>query len=460
MSFYVQVARMLCLCTKESSAGAVAAQRPCTQCCLLETPRSQAVSCYGLQVLPVECMSRVQKDQLTQRLISGLNWLAARAGPTTTDMTLEITTCKAIPGSRCSNPLIKAFANGRSLKNLKCLTTRFFNPINGSQALELFLEWLLEQIPGLVTLSLYQDANLRFATMKLDHLKHLELQGFKSVNVGAHILTQLPALETLCIDGFHGCTVINEVDVSESCHLRQLAFKNILMHRLIRRLSCHLSCRMNFLCHDFESLWSSNMMAILRSAEHIGLYCGDSFPSQAALGIFGYLPCVQVLTMSGQVIEDIVLLARCMPAGGLPVKNLRVLAMHAVKLKCYIPAGFPNLEELVVIAKQDLLLGFSNQEATFSTLKTFYAFGDPLKTHECDLLVRSLPLLVERSICMDAVEALMHSRKFSSGSKCLYLRPLKAEQLPIGALYKRASQLARQCRCGACFTCLQAAGCT
>ena len=320
------------------------------------------------------------------------------------------------------------------------------------------MEWLLQQSPGLESLTLCQDSYFSIGSIKLDCLKHLELQAFRVVDVSAHIVTQLPVLETLCLDGFHEYTSVSEIDLAECCHLRRLALKNTVMQRLIRRLSCQLSCHMSFLCRNYRALWSPNMKAILRSAEHIGLYCGDSFPSQAACGIFAHLPCMQALTMSGQIMRDIFLLVRCMPVGGLPVRNLRILTMHADSMRCWIPGGFPNLEELVIIAKEDLLLAFDDQEATFSTLKTFYAFGEPLNTHEYDLLVRTLPTLMRRGLCMEAEEGLIGSKRYSSRSKCLYLKPLKDEQLSIGALYKRASQLARQCRCGACFTCLRAAG--
>ena len=413
-----------------------------------------------LQVVRSDGMSRIQKEQLTQKIVSSLYWVAARTGPATTNLTLEISTCKPMPGSRYDNPLIKAFSKRQPLKNLRCLTIRLDDSNDGGQALEVFSEWLLQELqesPRLESLNLCQDSYFSIAAINLDHLKHLELQAFRHVNV-AHFAAQLPVLQTLCIDGFHEHTDVGEIDLADCCHLRQLALKYTLMRRLIRRLSCQLSSYLDFSYCNFATIWNSNTKAILRSAEHIGLHCNDSFPPQNACGIFAFLPGMQALTMSGRVMRDVFLLARCMPVGGLPVGNLRVLTMHADSMRCWIPAGFPNLEELVIIARQDLLVAFDDQEATFSTLKMFYAFGEPLRTHEYDLLVRTLPSLMRRGLCMEAEEAVLGSKAYSSRSKCLYLKPLKAEQLSIGALHKRASQLARQCRCGACFPCLRAAG--
>ena len=166
---------------------------------------------------------------------------------------------------------------------------------------------------------------------------------------------------------------------------------------------------------------------------------------------------MQVLTMSGQGLRDACVLEKCMPVCG-QHRCLKVLAMHADKMQCNIPAGLPSLEELYVMAEQDLVLAFSDQDATFSTLKTFYACGDPLISCEYDLLIMTTPILVKRGLYMESVEALMSSSSFSRLGKGLYLRPIQAEQLSIWGLHKRASRLAKQCRCGACYTCLKAAG--
>ena len=276
---------------------------------------------------------------------------------------------------------------------------------------------------------------------------------------GAHIVTQLPVLETLCVDGFPDkYTVVGGADVSECRHLSRLAFKYTLLKRLIRSLSCHLSGHLKILDQNHMVIWNADTKAILRTAEHMELSCEDFFPPQAAEGILGDLPSMRALTMSGQGLREACLLEKCMPLCG-PHSCLKVLAMHADKMQCRIPAGLPNLEELYVMAKQDLMLAFCDPDEIFSSLKKFHAFGDPVTCCEYDLLFKSLPVLAKRGLCMESVEALMSSKSFSRIAKCFYLRPLMAEHLSITALYKRASQLARKCRCGACYPCLKAAGC-
>ena len=227
-------------------------------------------------------MSRVQKDQLTQRIISSLHWIAARAGPVTTELALDIRTCKAVSASRCSNPFVQAFSKSGPLSNLKRLNTHLVNCADARPALDIFLTWLLERIPSLESLSLQQDANFSLAALQLAHLKHLELYAFRIVDVGAHIVTQLPALETLCLDGFDKYSVVGGVDVSECRRLRRLAFKDTLVQRLVRQLSSRFTCHLDILGRNHMVIWNADMKGVLRTAEHMKLSCGVSFPAQAA----------------------------------------------------------------------------------------------------------------------------------------------------------------------------------
>ena len=107
------------------------------------------------------------------------------------------------------------------------------------------------------------------------------------------------------------------------------------------------------------------------------------------------------------------------------------------------------------------MLNFEDPKTTFKTLKSFYAYGDPLVNDEYDLLNKLLSTLSERGLRMESVTAASTSTTGYYGLRCngLYLRPLEGEKLSLGALYNIVSQLAGQCRCGACFTCLRTAGC-
>ena len=63
----------------------------------------------------------------------------------------------------------------------------------------------------------------------------------------------------------------------------------------------------------------------------------------------------------------------------------------------------------------------------------------------------------KRGLCMEAVRAITPGKDFSARGNGLYLRPIYGK-LSIDALHDMVSQLAVHCRCGACFTCLQATG--
>ena len=302
------------------------------------------------------------------------------------------------------------------------------------------------------------------AAVGLVRLKHLELQPISLLDVDYFLKNELPVLETLCINGQNQNNYevetfkFRSLDVVRCGCLRQLSLKNITLLRVIRRSSCQLSCYIDIMCSNNKS---ANSM--LNSAEHVELCSTDSYSgrflgwNQDMCGMFASLPCMRVLTVSGEALKDTSLLARCMPVSRLPMQSLRVLVLHADRIKCRIPGGFPNLKELYVNAKQELLLDFEDPESTFSTLQTFYAFGAPLFNKAHALLDGLLCPLIERGMCIEAVTEVYLSTEYSFGG--LYLRPINSEKLSIGALYDIVSKLAGQCRCGACFTCLRAAGC-
>ncbi len=297
--------------------------------------------------------SQKQREQCTQRSISSLKWHAARMGESTTSLSLDISIHTRLHCPRGENPLIKAFRKGVFLQNVKFLIARLRGICAESQVLDAFLGWLLEQSPGLEAMSLCRDSAFSLLGTKLCHLKHLELQSFSTVDLSPLSLAQMPILETLCIDGMHNHTTVSAMDVTKCSHLKQLALKRTIVQRLIRPHRCRLSCHTAFMAADHQTdVWTPHMKTVLNSAEHIELYCSDGGLSLPARGIVKSLPDVKVLTMSGQVLSDDSLLAKCMPDSGVPImENLRKLTMHADTLQCCIPAGFAKLEELVVMTR-------------------------------------------------------------------------------------------------------------
>ena len=144
----------------------------------------------------------------------------------------------------------------------------------------------------------------------------------------------------------------------------------------------------------------------------------------------------------------------------MPLANLKTIIIHGFHVACFVPAGLPKLEELVILSDSWLGLDFEDQAATFKNLKTFYAFGQPLIWTEYNVLHRYSGVLLARGMTLDVGSVLWYSgrRKYKESSRCVYLKPVSAPELPIWKLYGRVTETARRCRCGACFACLRAAG--
>ena len=80
---------------------------------------------------------------------------------------------------------------------------------------------------------------------------------------------------------------------------------------------------------------------------------------------------------------------------------------------------------------------------------------------EYDLLYRHSCALLARGMTLDVGSVLWYSDRYEykKYSRCVYLKPVSAPELPFWKLYGRVTETARHCRCGACFACLRAAGC-
>ena len=390
-------------------------------------------------------------------------------GPATTKMTLDLTICELQRCNTFDNHLTAATSKMSSLTNLRSLTLRLLHTIDRQRSvryeqaiLDNFSSWLLAKAPCLEALSFRQDAFIFFslAVSGLDRLKHLELRTIRPSDMGCLTEIELPVLETLCINGINTkYWAVQNIDLAKYGCLRQLAMKNIIVPHVIRLSDCKLNCHMNVMCVNNRSLHRTLVKSMLSSAEQVELYSKNRC-SFDGCGMFASLPRMQVLKVSGKALSQFSLLTGCMPKSGLPVESLRVLILHGGYVTCRIPVGFPNLEELIVRARGYLSLDFEDPKTTFNTLKNFYAYGQPLTSHKYDQLCELLFNLSERGLRMEVVTA-AYTNKGYGGLRCdgLYLRPLEGEKLSIGVLYNIVSQLARQCRCGACFTCLRATGC-
>ena len=290
-----------------------------------------------------------------------MEWVAARMGPATTKMTLDLTICELQCFDAWDNHLIAAASKKGSLTNLRCLTLRLLHTIDGQRSahheqaiLKGFSRWLLAEAPCLEALSFRQDA-LIFSSLAvggLDRLKHLELRTIRPSDTGCLTKRGLPVLETLCINGLDkDYMAIENIDVERCGCLRELAMKNIIVPHVVRRPNCKLNCHMNIMCCDNGSPEWASVKSMLSSTEQVELYSNNRC-SFDGYGMFASLPRMQVLKVSGYLSYQHSLLKGCMPRSGLPVESLRVLILHGGDyVPCEIPARFPNLEELFIRAR-------------------------------------------------------------------------------------------------------------
>ena len=103
-------------------------------------------------------------------------------------------------------------------------------------------------------------------------------------------------------------------------------------------------------------------------------------------GLFTLFPCMEVLNMywpGSEMLHDdqsgllMHVLAVSMPRKGVPLANLKTIIIHGFHVACFVPAGLPKLEELVILSDSWLGLDFENQAATFENLKKSMPLASP-----------------------------------------------------------------------------------
>ncbi len=413
--------------------------------------------------------------KVTEKILAGLDWTAKRMGPATKSLNMEYQHLQDLPSSRADNPLIAAFLNAPGLSTLKCLRLVTFDRYH--EAMTAFSDWLLEQMTSLEALYLLAPSTqLAAGTITLQHLRHLCLIASSNTGSCLRLAKMMPSLETLSIVG----RVLFDIDAAGCKHLRILHFDGILHHdEPLEVHSCRLSIDMTLGWSDQEeldTLSSVQMVSALRSAVQLGLCCADFLLSETARGFLGGCQCLELLTLEwehkddagGLQYPDVLtfpdVLMHCMPPQGQPLWTLRTLIIRAPRawyVKIKIPAMLPRLEELVVYAVGPLYLSFEDPVATYASLTSFYAFGQPLTASipVVDVL-RMSAALAKRGLTLTVVSAPKDcwGERFKGSASFIYLRPIDVEDLPLRQLHSLTERLALACRCGACFSCLRRAG--
>ena len=133
-----------------------------------------------------------------------------------------------------------------------------------------------------------------------------------------------------------------------------------------------------------------------------------------------------------------------------------------------IPGRLPSLEELVIrpgaSREYALRLKFEDPVAAFLGLKSFHAAGNPISTYGLEHSRATSAALMASGLTLTAVSRQWGGRVFNELNELepakygIYLRPVTAGKLSVQELDAVVLRLVKQCRCEACFECLERAG--
>ena len=411
------------------------------------------------------------------RLFAALEWAVKRMDCSTTYLRLATGSPQDMPDHQALSSMLPGTPH---LEGLRCIEllgsicvndddSDAFEPL--TDCLQLFTDWLLQHAANLEALSLCTSTvALAEGTQRFERLRHLTIPPDIFEGGAFHPASQLPALETLCVNG----NLHESIDFPGCKRLRLLVVKVTVELHLVKHPACRLLMEMplGWLQHKGLDLGLIDQL----------LARNEKFPRDIAIkGLFAALHRMEILSVSWPAFSDAEndgmiryydipdheplgldesehTLIRCMPENGMPVCNLQVLIIKGDgNIKIMIPEALPNLRELVVYAKGRLELSFEQPAAMCRALQTFYALGQPLFPNLSDVCQS----LVQRSMVLDEVFA-QHAdggERLSSDASCVYLKPMGAPDVSMRELFTTVERLANKCRCGACFACLREAGC-
>ena len=303
------------------------------------------------------------------------------------------------------------------------------------------------------------------------------------------VAKQLPVLETLYLAEDDDEDDMGLLDMSGCKGLRRLVLGNAPAQKLLWDTTGSGPCPLALALPDFNErpdAHSEPFATQPKPSVTLLLESGPVKTTQAALAqqlvihdfccgynLLGASPKLGVLTLrwrpprSNKYNQELAFpyrkpksLASCMPSNGQPMLNLKtIIITDCTELLGFPgPQQLPNLKELFMKTNgRSLKVRFEDAVATVSGLDSLLLFGQPLCPSRGDVmrLMAASGALATRRLVLSAAEGALQDGHFSS---CLYLRPLGARELKIQELSTKVEQLVR-CRCGACFDCLQMAGC-
>ena len=413
-------------------------------------------------------------------MLDAIRWAGMRISPVT--RSLEIKTSLLYKRSDGCLPLVCALRLLLPDKDDLSSLRSFSFDLEGESpsqadapAIAAFQAWVLEQASHIEALRIpCKEPRYTAWAVRLKHIKHLEMDADVFAEGVSKAAKQHLFLETLHL---HVSSEGNgKINVLECEHLRHMVLKSrcgkirSVLHEPKCRLGIHVDVG------GYTSLKPQGWAALQQSVEGANefVYSLENYLPYGAPPIpwkdlRGHLTSVETLTLGWPVHRNVCewksnkgfadpeaehMVKCCMPVTGKPMAALKVLIIRAEgDMKCCIPSGLLNLEELVLFAEGAAEVSFEDPKLTIFALKAFYIYGEPLRMHRKDELI-ILNVTASRDLQVSYVSA----RPECTGS-CMYLRPITAPELPFQELHDTVRKLARQCRCKACFDCLRRARC-
>ena len=366
---------------------------------------------------------------------------------------------------------MQAFKGHAHLTQLKCLEILQQTHYGwGIAVVALFSNWLLGRVPGLRALNLAAGSWRSIGgKIRFEHLRHLQVGAGSLYGCQLQFAVQLPQLQTLCVDG-GGVHAIAKIDVADCHQLRQLALKGLIVEAIHRQPDCQLDIDLGGAGDSLHALLTGPMGPHISAAKstHCVMLAGDLVPDSVQ-GLLGTLPTLQMLRVSwfylnpeywkGDAlnIEAHPPLMSLMPSMG-PVCNLKVIIITGVNMNCTVPAGLPNLEELVIWMMNSLELSFEDPCVTSKALTKFYAYAKILDMNKRNMQQMSKHFgTAGLTLCAVVAPADGTVREFAGC--CIFVKPASAADPLMEEVFATAHRLSHACRCGACFDCLRTAGC-
>ena len=421
--------------------------------------------------------------QVREEHQQAVEWAAQRTTSATLCFHITLNSGFESSGESVHIGLEDAFVGTADLSNVRCFD---FEPVPNcpsetvASAFGQFQAWVMNEAPRIEAARLQAcGPYLASCIMPMQHLKHLEMEADSFACGVAEAAAVFPSLETLCLhERGQGSQGIN---VLECENLKQLVVKGRYLRPVFHEPTCQLGIDMHGFTFRSLSCWHKNKRVL--EDESKKAWAGNSHKPPLEGGMCGDLTSVSSLKLAWPAPQDWYsdkdqpgfaeyvkehalpktesILKSCMPVSGQPLGSLKAVTITAEgAMDCCIPNAMPNLEELVLFASGHAWVSFEDPVATLTALKTLYLFGQPLMPKISDSEMTQVSAsFASRGLCMSTASAGRANWTSVRYSSCMYLRPVAAQELSIEELHDRVSELARQCRCTACFECLRRAGC-